>query len=97
MRFGDNELQGHILALSTVYDSHASHRDTFSHLDGSWVTQPNAPAWEEIDGSRVQTVQPNRTQGSYETMHEYLSVHYHLFREDFVRPLREITDAVRWW
>ncbi|PSN72156.1 P-loop containing nucleoside triphosphate hydrolase protein [Corynespora cassiicola Philippines] len=41
------------------------------------------------------TLEPNKSEGAFNSKEEYLRTHYNFLREDAVRPLREAVDQVR--
>ncbi|KAL1516027.1 hypothetical protein AB1Y20_002640 [Prymnesium parvum] len=62
----------------------------------TWASQQLAPSWAELNGSMVRELEPNRGEGgSYAELRHYLGVHFDLYREDFIRPVRQIVAAVR--
>lgn len=46
------------------------------------------PTINDIHSSRP-NIEPNIIDRPYDDVEHYLDIHFHLFREDFIRPLRE--------
>jgi len=47
------------------------------------------PSVEELLSFERSFLQPNKKGGAYKDAHHYLDVQFRLYREDFVRPLKE--------
>lgn len=56
-----------------------------------WTTFSELPPSDEVCGSNVVNLHPNRINGPWSSPHVYLEAHYRLLREDSVAPL---SDAV---
>lgn len=61
----------------------------------AWVTSQLTPTDGDLNSRTCFQPNPNRIKGEYESAHEYLGTHFHLLREDFVRPLRQAIEALR--
>ena len=76
---------------------------TDADLDSRYAREPapNLP-WPPVSSHELpwypryaREPAPNRVTGDYSSADEYLSTHFHLLREDFVRPLRQAIEAAR--
>ncbi|KAF2004085.1 hypothetical protein P154DRAFT_65985 [Amniculicola lignicola CBS 123094] len=72
---------------------------------GLWLQKPEIPTSSEIlskpNANHIniidvgEDIRPNKPEGSFESVDDYLGTHYNLLREDAIRPLREAVEQVR--
>ncbi|KAF1838189.1 hypothetical protein BDW02DRAFT_32428 [Decorospora gaudefroyi] len=75
---------------------------------GAWLDQPEVPSPSEVLRAKSDyrsngeslieldpSLRPNKIQGAYQDIEDYLGTMYELQREDAVRPLREAIDEIR--
>ena len=62
---------------------------------GAWQYANLLPSAYDLDSRTAREPNPNKVTGEYDSSDAYLSTHFHLLREDFVRPLRQAVEAAR--